>query len=59
MDENLNVYFKNTDCKASVGEGEQGTAQLIFRDPWQYFAKAKNERAGPHGLITGYKPSML
>lgn len=41
MEENLNVYFKNTDCKASVGEGEQGTTKLTFRDPRQDFAKAK------------------
>lgn len=45
MYENLNIYFKNTDCKASVWEDEQGTTKLIFRSPQQYFAKAEKKQA--------------
>jgi len=43
MFENLNIYFKNTDCNVSVGEDEQGTTKLISRNPQQYFAKEKNK----------------
>lgn len=41
MSENLNIYFKNADCKVSVGGDEQGITKSILRNPQQYFAKAK------------------
>lgn len=41
MYKNLNIYITDTDCKASVGEDEQGTTKLILRNP----AKAKNKQA--------------
>lgn len=45
MYEDLNIYFKNTDCKASIGADEQGATKLIFKNPQRYFAKAKNKQA--------------
>lgn len=32
MFENLNICFKNTVCKVSVGEDEQGTTKVISKN---------------------------
>lgn len=60
MYEDLNIYFKNTDCKASVGRMNREQQKWYSRILSDTLQKEKiNRQVGPHGLIMGHKPLTL